>query len=167
MHVSELKVSEADFCLDHQTILKRCASQISLEQPTTVFLLLLWAVLRQDRGEAATLQHPCKVAWWPKAGPGQRWWVWSNTHKRTQTQAHSLNLSLSQTVIVSQRRRVRRMRVTSSHARCWSVSLSWLLTQSPRRSLGRRRESSDPTVSRLKRIDWSVKWGHCHIYGPI
>lgn len=61
-----------------------------------------------------------------------------------------LNLKLS----VFQR--VMRTRPTLSHGRRWSVSLSWLSTPSPRRSPGRRRASSDPSVPSLKKNCWGV-----------
>ena len=60
--------------------------------------LLLWAVLCQDWGETAIFQHPCHTPRGPKTRLLQWRWAGSQTHKNTVIQAHSLNLSWSNTV---------------------------------------------------------------------
>lgn len=70
------------------------------ESLTVLNVLLLWAVLCQDWGETASLQHPSQAAWRPKTRPLQRRWVWS--HARTLMPAHSRHLPLSHAVCLSE-----------------------------------------------------------------
>lgn len=115
--------------------------------------LVALAVLCPDRGETTGLQHPCQAAWGRKTGPLQWRWVRRHTNTHPHEYKHSVWIC-SWSFFVSQRMKVKRTRLASSHGMCWSVSLSWSSTPIPRRKPGRRRRArcdlTPQCVSRLQ-----------------
>jgi len=134
---------------------RKCNFQNDWLWQKKLFFLFLWTVLCADWRETASSQHAGQAIWGSKTGPLQ--WrlgdthTHTHTHTLTHTHTHTRSTLNCHRCFVSQRTTVRRTRLTSYHVRLWSVSPSWSSTPGPRRSPGRRRrESSEPTASRLR-----------------
>ena len=85
----------------------------------------------------------------------------TQTHYYKHTVLICCRLKLS--LLVSQRRRAKRTRLTLSHGKRWSVSPSWSLTPSPRRSNQRRRLNKWPEF----KADRSVEGAYCRNLFPF